>query len=408
MTRRSLLATLPAAVLAQRPAATLPDWPQWHGPDRTNLSKETGLLRQWPSGGPKVVWKIGGLGTGYGSVAIVGDRIYVQGTKDNKSTVFALDRATGQPKWTAPIGRALDQDRGGGPRGTPTVEGDVLYVLTEAGDLAQVRLKDANVVWNRNILKEYGGSNPHWHISESPLIDGNKLIVTPGGRGAGIVALNKANGDAVWKSDLSDEAGYASCIVADIHGVRTYMTLTADSGCGVRASDGKMMWRYERACNGTANCTTPIYANNKVFYTSAYGTGCGLVDISKAGEALKATEVYFNKEMQNHHGGVVLVNGHLYGSSGSILTCMDFATGAGKWKERSVGKGSVTYAEGMIYYLSETHAMALVEANPAAYVEKGRFPVSDEGHPSWAHPVVCGGKLYIRNQSTLTCYDIKA
>ncbi len=409
LTRRTFLATLPAAAAAVgAPATTSADWPQWHGPDRTNISNETGLLKQWPQGGPKVVWKATGLGAGYGSVALVGDRVYVQGTSSGKSTVFALDRASGKAVWNAPIGRALDQDRGGGPRGTPTVEGDVLYVLTEAGDLASVRLKDAWVLWNRNILRDFGGSNPHWHISESPLVDGNKLIVTPGGRGAGMVALDKTSGKDIWRSDLSDSAGYASCIVADIHGVRTYMNLTADAGVGVRASDGKLMWRYERAANGTANCTTPVYADGKVFYTSAYGTGCGLVSVSKSGDLLKSSEVYFSRDMQNHHGGVVLVNGHLYGSSNAILTCMDFGSGQVKWRDRSVGKGSLTVADGMLYMLGEGHTMGLVEASPNGYVEKGRFNIEDQGYPSWAHPVVGGGRLYIRNQGTLTCYDVKA
>jgi outer membrane protein assembly factor BamB len=397
-----------AAVGTGAATAATADWPQWHGPERTNLSAETGLLKKWPEGGPKVVWKISGLGAGYGSVAIVGDRIYVQGTKDGKSTVFALDRASGKPVWNAPVGKALDQDRGGGPRGTPTTDGDVLYVLTEGGDLACVRLKDAWVLWNRNILRDFGGHNPHWHISESPLVDGNKLIVTPGGRNAGIVALDKSTGKDIWRSDLSDSAGYASCIAADIHGVRTYMNLTAEAGVGVRASDGKTMWRYERAANGTANCTTPVYADGKVFYTSAYGTGCGLVNVSRTGDALKADEVYFSRDMQNHHGGVVLVNGHLYGSSNAILTCMDFQSGQTKWRDRSVGKASLTYADGLLYILSETHVMGLAEATPSGYAERGRFPIEDQGYPSWAHPVVCGGRLYIRNQTVLTCYDIKA
>ncbi|MBC7925268.1 MAG: PQQ-binding-like beta-propeller repeat protein, partial [Bryobacteraceae bacterium] len=208
MTRRSLLATLPAAVLAQTRksavAESTPDWPQWHGPDRTNISKEKGLLKQWPSAGPQVLWSIRSVGSGYGTVALKGDRIYLQGANGGLSVVYALERATGKQVWNAPIGKALDQDRGGGPRGTPTVDGEHLYALTEAGDLGCVRLKDAHVVWSRNILRDFGGQNPHWHISESPLIDGNKLIVSPGGRSAGIVALDKTSGKEIWRSDLSD------------------------------------------------------------------------------------------------------------------------------------------------------------------------------------------------------------
>ncbi|MBC8166120.1 MAG: PQQ-like beta-propeller repeat protein [Bryobacteraceae bacterium] len=403
LTRRSVLAMIPAAALP----ASVEDWPQWHGPDRTNISTETGLLKQWPSGGPKVVWSIKGVGSGYGSLAIKGDRIYLQGSNSNQSVVYCLNRADGKPVWNAPLGRALDESRGNGPRGTPTTDGEFLYALSEDGDLACVRLKDANVSWKRNILKDFGGRNPHWLISESPLVDGNKLIVTPGGRGAGIVALEKTTGKEIWRSDLSDSAGYASCIAADVHGVRTYMNLTADAGVGVRASDGKMMWRYEKAANGTANCTTPVYSDNKVFYTSGYGTGCGLVKLSKQGDVLKADEVYFSREMQNHHGGVLLLNGNIYGSSGNILSCVDFNTGESKWKNRSVGKGCLTYADGMLYVLGESNVMGLVSASPTEYKETGRFDIADQGRPSWAHPVVCGGKLYIRNQGTLTCYDVK-
>lgn len=418
LSRRELLAVFPACVAAQTrrtaapksaPAPAQPDWPQWHGSDRTNLSKETGLLKQWPTEGPKALWTIQGIGSGYGSPAIRGERIYVQGANGGQSVLYALQRVNGQQIWNAPLGRSLDQDRGGGPRGTPTVEGDVIYTLTENGDLACVRDKDAYVTWKRNILREYGGSNPHWNLSESPLIDGQKLIVTPGGRGACLVALDKSSGKEIWRSaELSDGAGYASCVAADIAGVRTYMTLTSDAGVGVRATDGKLMWRYEKAANGTANCTTPVYADNRVFYTSAYGTGCGLLQLSSQGDAIKADEVYFSRDMQNHHGGVVLVNGKLYGFSNAILTCMDFASGQTHWRNRSVGKGSLTYADGMLYLLGENNTVGLADAIPEAYNERGRFSIADQGRPSWAHPVVCGGKLYIRNQGTLSCFDIRA
>jgi outer membrane protein assembly factor BamB len=423
MDRRHFLTLLPTAALAQRPAAPSkvkangaakspaapPDWPQWHGPNRDNRSTETGLLKQWPAAGPKQVWSVGGLGSGYGAVAIKGDRIYVQGTMGRDSTVFALNRADGKPAWHAPIGPALDQDRGGGPRGTPTVDGDFIYILTENGDLACAKAADAHLTWKRNILKEYDGRNPNWHISESPLIDGNNVIVTPGGRNAGMVALDKTSGKEVWGCrELKDTAGYASCILADVGGVRTIMNLTSEAGIGVRANDGKLLWRYEKPANDVANCTTPVYQDNSVFYTSAYGTGGGLLSLSPGNGEVKTEEVYFSRDMQNHHGGVILHQGKLYGSSNAILTCLDFKTGAVAWKDRAVGKGSLTYADGMLFLFGENNTVGLAEATPERYVEKGRFSVPDQGRPSWAHPVVCGGKLYIRNQSTLTCYDVRA
>jgi outer membrane protein assembly factor BamB len=424
MDRRHFLALLPSTALAQqrRPgaaakpplaaktaSASVADWPQWHGPNRDNVSSETGLLKSWPSGGPKLLWSIRNLGTGYGSLAIKDDRIYVQGTMGRDSVVFSLNRADGKTVWNAPIGPALDQDRGGGPRGTPTIDGDLLYAISENGDLACIRKNDAHVAWHRNMLKDYGGSNPNWHISESPLIDGNNVIGTPGGRSGGIVAFEKSSGKEVWASrELKDTAGYASCIVADVGGVRTIMNLMSSAGVGVRANDGKLLWSYEKPANGTANCTTPVYRDNKVFYTSAYGTGCGLLALTPSDGEVKTQEVYFSRDMQNHHGGVVLYKDHLYGSSAAILTCMEFNTGKVAWKDRSVGKGSVTLADGMLYVFGENNTVGLVEATPTGYVEKGRFSTEDQGRPSWAHPVVCGGKLYIRNQSVLNCYDIAA
>jgi outer membrane protein assembly factor BamB len=410
MNRRTLLSGFAGAALARSlPAATPIDWPQWRGPRRDGLSTEKGLLPQWPTAGPKRLWQATGLGEGYGSVALAGDRIYVQGRKGNDSVVFALNRSGEAPVWTTALGPRLDQDRGPGPRATPTVEGDVLYALSENGDLSCIQLKDGGTSWKKNILKHFGGSNPHWNISESPLIDGDRLIVTPGGPDATVVALDKKTGKTVWTSKgLSDPAGYASCIVADIQGVRTIMTLTAQAGVGLRASDGKLMWREPSPANRVANCTTPILDGNRVFYTSAYSTGCTMLELTAKNNVVTAEKIYFNREMQNHHGGVVVVNGHVYGFSNAILTCMKLENGEVVWKDRSVGKGSLTYADGKLFLLGEGHVAGLAEASPAGYKELGRFPIEDKGLPSWAHPVVCDGKLYIRNQDLLTCYNVKA
>jgi outer membrane protein assembly factor BamB len=398
-----------AILNAQAPAPAGNDWPQWRGPERTGISKETGLLRQWPANGPAVVWSASQLGAGYGSLSVAGDRIFVQGMRNNQSVVTALNRADGKAVWARPLGPALDNDQGPGPRGTPTVDGDRLYVLTENGELACLRVSDGTVVWQRNILNAFGGQNIPWLISESPLVDGDRVIVTPGGRGAGMVALEKMTGKTMWVSkELSDEAGYASPIVADIGGVRTYMTLTSQAGIGVRASDGKLMWRHQPVANNTANITTPVYQDNKVFYSSDYGTGGALLGLRAEGGEVRAQEIYFTREMQNHHGGIVLVNGYLYGYNNSILTCLEFATGKMMWRHRSVGKGAVSYADGHLYILSEDNVVGLVEASPMAYREKGRFQISDQRWPSWAHPVISGGRLYLRNQGILGAYDIRA
>jgi outer membrane protein assembly factor BamB len=396
---------MPFARLAAEPLA---DWPQWQGPDRTGMSKETGLLKAWPSNGPSVIWTSQGLGSGYGSMAVAGERIYLQGMSGGKSMVFALNRADGKGVWSKALGNAETNDQGPGPRGTPTVDGDRLYVLTENGDLACLKT-DGTAVWQRNILRDFNGRQLRWLISESPLVDGPHLIVSPGGPGAGMVKLDKMTGKTVWQSkDLSDPAGYSSPIVADVGGVRTYMTLTSGAGVGVRASDGKLMWHYERAANGTANITTPIFFDNKVFYTSNYDTGGGLLALTAQNGEVKAKEIYFTREMKNHHGGVILVDGYLYGFSDSILTCLEFATGKQMWRDRSVGKGSVTFAEGNLYIQGENNVVGLAEASPSGYKEKGRFQIADKGLPSWAHPVISGARLYVRNQDTLVAYDIKA
>jgi outer membrane protein assembly factor BamB len=386
------------------------DWPQWRGPERNGVSKDTGLIKQWPSSGPQRAWSISSLGEGYGSLAIKGDRIFVQGTSGSSSVVFCLNRADGKTVWSAALGSKVNEGRGNGPRSTPTVDNDRVYALTENGDLVCLSAHNGSPVWRKNILKEFRGSNPGWLISESPLIDGDHVIVTPGGSGAGMVALDKMTGKEIWRAkELSDEAAYSSAIAADVGGVRTIMNFTSRAAVGVRASDGKLMWTNSSAVNGTANCATPVFADGKVFFTSDYGTGGALLGLSAQGGEVKAKELYFTKEMKNHHGGVVLINGYLYGFSGqSGLTCIEFATGKKMWVNRSVGKGSLTYADGMLYLLGEKQVVGLAEANPNSYVEKGRFSIPDQGKDSWAYPVVIGGNLYIRDQETLTAYDVKA
>ena len=385
------------------------DWPQWRGPDRNGISKEKGLLQAWPTGGPAVVWRISGLGAGYGSLAIRGNRVFVQGSRGRQSYVDSLDRATGKTVWSRSLGPAGDNDRGSGPRGTPTLDADRLYALSEAGQLACLRADDGTPIWQRQILTEFGGRNIQWLISESPLVDGDRVIVTPGGRGAGMVALDKMTGKTIWAAkELSDEAGYSSAVVAEVGGVRAYTTITAGAGVGVRASDGKVLWRYAPAANRTANIATPVVSGNQVFYTSAYATGGGLINLVAQGNELHATEAYFTRDMQNHHGGVVHVGSALYGFNNAILTAIDFASGKTLWRDRSVGKGAVVYADNRLYMLSEDNVMGIAEVSPTGYKETGRFTIPDQGLPSWAHPVVSGGQLYIRNQGTLTVYNVSA
>jgi outer membrane protein assembly factor BamB len=379
------------------------DWPQWRGPNRDGISSETGLLAGWPAGGPPVVWKINGLGEGYSSLAIVKGRIYTQGQRGGQEFVIAFDAKTGKILWQTPTSGSYRNDRGDGPRGTPTIDGDHLYAMTGDGVLVCLDTATGKVIWSDNVAKKYGGSVPNWGYSESPLIDGNRLIVMPGGRGASLVSLDKSNGALQWKAG-GDAAGYSSAIVADVSGVRQVLALSGSSALGVEEDNGELLWRYTKVSNRTANIATPIYQDGQVFVSTAYGTGCALLKLGPKTES----EVYFNGDMKNHYSSSVLVGKTLYGYSDSILTAMDFNTGKVAWKNRAVGKGSVMYADKHLYLLSEDGVAGLAEATPEAYKEIARFQISKGSLPTWSPPVISDGKLYLRDQDNLNCFDIKA
>src|SRR5262245_7938520 len=255
---------------------TAADWPQWRGPNRDGLSTETGLLASWPAGGPRLEWRATGLGEGYSTVAVAGGRIFTQGQSGNQEFVIAFDVKTGARVWQTATGRSFRESRGNGPRGTPTIEGDRLYAMAADGLLVCLEAATGKSVWTQNVLQKFGGSNIPWGISESPLINGPHVIVTPGGRGASVVALNKTDGSLVWKGG-SDQAGYASAVTADVEGVRQIITLTSDSALGVRADNGQVLWRYTKVANNTANIATPIVSNGYVFLSTSYDTGAALL-----------------------------------------------------------------------------------------------------------------------------------
>lgn len=379
------------------------NWPQWRGPNRDGISKETGLLKQWPEAGPSLVWKATGAGRGYSSFSISNGKLYTLGLRGDREFVVAFDVATGKEAWATAHGSAFRNDRGDGPRGTPTVDGDRVYALGGNGDLSALEARTGKIVWSKNVLKEFGGSNITWGISESPLVLGNKVLVNAGGKGAGIVALNKADGAVIWKSQ-SDEAGYSSGIPFQVNGATQVVFFTADRAVGLDVTDGRLLWEYTRPSNNVANVATPIVKANRVFISSDYGTGGGVVEIKPDN---KAQEIWFNKDMRNHHSSSVLIGDHLYGFSGSILTAMKFDTGEIAWRDRSVGKGSLVFADGHLYLFSENGVVGLVEASPAGYKEKGRFRIQQESLPTWAHPVVAGGRLYLRDQDTIYAYDVR-
>lgn len=296
---------------------------------------------------------------------------------------------------------------GDGPRGTPTIDGDRVYVEGGSGDLSCLDFATGKTLWHKHLVTDFKGSVPGWGYSESPLIEGGLVIVTPGGSAGTVVALDKLSGNVVWRCEGAKEgAHYSSPIAADLAGVRQIVQMASKNVFGMTASSGELLWQYSKANNGTANCATPIAAKDHVFASSAYGTGGGLVKLT-AEDKKKADEVYFDKAMANHHGGMILVGDHLYGFGNGGLLCMNFLTGESAWKARSVSKGSLTVADGMLYLLGENHEMALADVSTEKYIERGRFKIDNLGRPSWAHPVVAGGVLYIRNQGRLAAYDVK-
>ena len=400
---RLLLVVALVALFGFESAAQSSDWPQWRGPNRDGISKETGLLKRWPTNGPPQVWKATGAGKGYSSFAVVKGKLFTMGLRGDREFIVTFDVTTGKQVWATQHGGAFRNDRGDGPRGTPTVEGDRLYALGGNGDLSCLDVATGKLIWSKNVLTEFGGSNIRWGISESPLVIGDKVLVNAGGRNASIVALKKTDGSVIWKSQ-SDEAGYSSAIPLDVNGSTQVVFFTAERGVGLDLKDGRLLWEYTRPANDVANVATPIARANRVFISSDYGAGGGVVEI-KADN--KAQEVYFTKDMRNHHSSSVLVGDYLYGFSSAILTAMNFDTGEIAWRDRSVGKGSLIYADGYLYCFSENGVVGLVEATPAGYKEVSRFRIPQDSLPTWTHPVVAGGRLYLRDQDTIYAFDVR-
>ncbi len=608
------MAVIAAGMLAgQVASAQVPskagDWPQWRGPNRDGISVETGLLREWPEGGPKVVWQVDSVGVGYSSLALKDGRIFTQGDLDGVEHVIALDAATGKTLWAVQPGpvkslladrltneikgidrnkdgvidelealqrfgwefvkfdkpvdgdvearakaraeiifakldlngdgkltfaegkdafrdrfeqidsedkqadptklaasrtaewmKTLDKDNDGklsrqevrgtaldrhfgridqrdaatnksdeqltpeeieasfakhepgrdglvtkdelvafyvrskpagdgqltldelrgpfggyrngmgdGPRGTPTVDGNRVYAEGGNGDVTCLDAATGDTIWHISLTRDFGGGVPGWGYSESPLIVDELVVVTPGGNKGTLVALDKQTGKVVWSSgEVTEGAHYSSPLVAEIGGVRQIVQFARASVFGVSIKDGKFLWKYSKPANGTANCCSPIVDQDHVFASSSYGTGGGLAKLTKSDDKFAADEVYFEKKLDCHHGGIVKIGNWMYSNGGGPLICMDFLTGKIMWQNRSVGKGAIVAADGMLYLLSENHEVALVDASPGEYTERGRFKVKSHGRPSWAHPVVAGGRLYIRDQESLTAYDVRA
>jgi len=425
------LVTLALSIAAPAPkgSETGLDWPQWRGPSRDGVSLETRLLKTWPADGPKQVWEFDKAGLGYSSFSVVGDVLYTMGaTNDqngNEEFVLAIDVGTGKEKWRTKIGAYYKNEPwGGGPRGTPTVDGDMLYALGASGDLVCLDRSTGKSVWAKSFPKDFNGKRGGWGYAESVLIDGDHLICTPGGPDGAMACLNKKTGEPVWRStDFTDNAEYVSIIPAEVGGVRQYVTATKGGVYGIRAKDGKKLWGEKVAVNGVATIPTPIFYKDHVFMTSGYGAGCALLKLTPDGDGTKATKVYANKAIANHHGGVTRVGEVVYGHSdaGSKWVCLEFlkadkSDGPEPVSTFKFDKGSATYADGSLYCLSESIGKpgVVLKVTPSAdkWKEDGRFALpkkDDTRSPSggvWAHPVVAHGKLFVRDQNFLWCYDV--
>lgn len=386
------------------------DWPQWRGPDRTGVSKETGLLKEWPKDGPPLRWKAEKIGGGYSTPAVANGKVYLQTTRGGDELAVALDEKTGKEEWATKVG-GVGKNRGPqypGTRATPTIDGDRLYCLASDGELACLGA-DGKAKWRRNLATDFGGAVGAWAYSESVLVDGGVVVCTPGGKTATLAALDKLTGKTVWESPVpgGDVADYASVMAVDAAGGREYVQFLRKGVVGVDAKTGKFLWRYDRSADQGANILTPVVLGNKVF-TAGSRSGGGLVELSPDAGGVKATEAYFDKALGSGIGGAVLVDGHLYGTTSQAMYCADFATGKVKWTDRGVGAASVCYADGRVYARGHAGDVALVEATPAGYSEKGRFKQADHGKtPAWPHPVVANGGLYLRDQTVLLCYDVR-
>jgi outer membrane protein assembly factor BamB len=399
------------------------DWPQWRGPLRDNVSPDLGLLQEWSEQGPPLVWKATGLGRGFSSVSIVGDRIYTMGDIDGSQYVICLNAKDGQQIWSKPIGKEWEPGGYSGPRCTPTVDGNSVYALSPHGDLACYNAKTGDEIWRRNFVNDFRGRmHSGWGFSESPLVDGNLVICTPGAQDAMLVALDKKTGKEVWRTSMptigdrgGDGAAYSSIVISNACGVKQYVQLVGRGLIGVDAKMGKFLWGYNPVASGTANIPTPLVHEDYIFGSTGYGTGACLLKIEPSSEGLEAKEQYFldAKKFQNHHGGMVMLGDYIYaghGHNAGAPTCLEWKTGKIVWREnRGPGSGSaaVGYADGNLYFRYQKEGtVALVSATPNGYELKGKFDIPDVEKPSWPHPVIIGGKLYLREQDALYCYNV--
>ncbi len=415
----TFLALAPTVLLAE-------DWPQWRGRDRANRSAETGLLRQWPEGGPPLAWRGTGLGAGYSTVAVADGTIYTLGDLGDTQYLFALGEDDGRLKWKVAIGRRWECEFGySGPRSTPTVDDDRLFVISTDGELLSLRSEDGAVLWRRHLVSELGGrlSNDLWAWTESPLIDGERVLVTPGGEDSAMVALDKSSGREIWRAHVptlgdlgADGAAYSSIVVSHGAGVKQYVQLLGRGVVGIEAESGRFLWGYNGVANDVANISTPIVTGDLVLASTGYDTGTVLLRLHREGTGVRAEEVYFlpPNRMQNHHGGLVLHDGVVYlgqGHNKGFPLAVVLETGEAAWgpvRNEGQGSASVVYADGHLVYRYQSGHVLWVEATPEEYRQKGSFQLPEVRKESWPHPVIANGRLYLREDDNLWVYDLRS
>jgi len=417
MLRQRFLGCACGAILLSL-AAYAADWPEWRGPLRNGVASETGLLKEWPKAGPRLVWQAKDIGDGYSAPSVVGNRIYLLSNRglDNEF-VQAISTQDGKQVWSVRLGKVGNPNQMPSfptARSTPTIDGSLLYALGSDGDLACLETASGKIRWWKSLRADFGGHPGQWAYSESPLVDGDALVVTPGGAQATIVALNKQTGETVWKSAVpgGDDAAYASAVIVEAGGRKQYVQFLAKGLVGVDAKTGQFLWRYDATGKGNTNIPSPVASSGYIYTSQGRGPG-GLVRLTAAGQGVAAEQVYLERGLPNGGGGSVVVGATHYGTSAEGLVAADWMTGKALWLEAGTGGGAILAAENRLYIHGENGEVILAEATPEAYREKGRFMPPDrpkrtraEMEKAWAYPVVANGRLYIRELESLWCYDI--
>jgi hypothetical protein len=390
---------------AARGPAAAADWPQWRGPQLDGISRETGLLPRWPDNGPPELWRIP-LGNGFSAVSVVGNRAYTMYGSPEGEFAVALDVHSGKILWKTRSGDLFKNSYGDGPRATPAVDEGRLYTLGGKGSLACLDIADGKPIWQLSLLEKFGGEPPEYGFSASPLVVGKLLVVVVGaGHGKSLAALDKSSGKVVWTS-LDDKPGYATPLPIEVDGVPQLAVLMGEALVSVSPSDGHEFWRHPWKTEQDANVAAPIFSRNRLFISSGFGTGCAMFELSATGGKPAARRLWANKNMENYFSSSLLIDGHLYGFKKTILTCIDFDSGAVKWKQRGFNQGSLLCADGKLIIYGERATLALAEASPEKYQEISKTPVLDD--QTWTVPTLCDGRLFVRNQKELVCLNLRA